>query len=412
MNRDFRFFWTGQVTSTFGSAFTVVALPLVAIRRLGASPAKMGLLVAAGTLPLLLFGLVLGMWVDRLSRRRPCLIGCELLAAATIACVAAGAVSGWLTIWGLGIAQFVLGLLSVITESAYFVHLRSLVRDDKGVVRARARLQGGEHAGAVLGRALAGPAAAVAAVIPFAIDCASYLLSAVSLLLIRAPERRRPATHGRPSGWRELVAGLAVIYREGFLRRMMPFVVGQQIVAGMTVALCGPFVLKVLKVPTSMYGLVFVFLGLAAVAGSAAAGRLAGRVDPRGLTVLAYAGVALSSMLLPFAGGALPVAMGLAAIGIGLPSFFGALANVGVTGFITVAVSEEKLGRTGVGLQLLSGAGLLAGAMAGGLAAQQFGIRPTLWLAAGISAATLLLLPPLLKERGREAEMQDSLSLA
>src|ERR1700733_12273825 len=150
MNRDFRFFWTGQVTSAFGSAFTAVALPLVAVRWLGASPAQLGLLVAAGTVPLLLFGLLLGMLVDRLPRRRPCLIACDFLGAATLACVAAGAAAGWLTLWGLAIAQFVLGLTGVITESAYFVHLRSLV-EENDVVRARARLQGGQHTGVVLG---------------------------------------------------------------------------------------------------------------------------------------------------------------------------------------------------------------------------------------------------------------------
>lgn len=401
MKRDFRVFWAGQVTSAFGSAFTTVALPLVAVRWLDASPAQMGLLVAIASLPLLLFGLLIATWIDRLPRRRPLLVGCDLVAAATLASLFAGCAAGRLTLVVLAVAVFVLGLVGVTAESAYFVHLRSLVRDEH-VVHARARLQGGEQAAAVLARVLAGPTAAVSAALPFALDCLSCVVSAVSLLLIRESEPRRRPTAGGPPDWREVAAGLTVLYREGFFRRMTPFFVGQQLVAGVTLALSAPFLLKVLEIPTWGYGSVFVFLGVASVTGSTVAARLAHRVDPRRLAVLAYLGAAMATMLLPFAGGAMPIAIVLAALGIGLPYFFGAIANVGLTGFITVTVEEQKLGRAGVGLQVVSAAALVAGSLGGGLAAAQIGVRSTLWLAATLSAVTLIVLRPLLRTHGRQ----------
>ena len=69
-------FWAAQSTSTIGSQFTAVALPLLAAFSLGASPMAFGVLAAAAGLPHLLFGLFAGAWVDRL-RRRPVMIAAE-----------------------------------------------------------------------------------------------------------------------------------------------------------------------------------------------------------------------------------------------------------------------------------------------------------------------------------------------
>ena len=119
-------------------------------------------------------------------------------------------------------------------------------------------------------------------------------------------------------------------------------------------------------------------------------------MDARRLAVSAYLGVALATLLLPFAGGSLPVATAVAAAGIGLPYFFGAIANVGLTAYVTTNVDEDKLGRVAIGLQVVAGAALILGSVAGGLIAEQIGVRSTLWVAAALSAPTLAILRPLL----------------
>src|SRR5438034_1194768 len=69
--------WIGQSVSQFGNQFTGLALQFLALKTLLASPAQMGLLGAMGTLPFLLIGLLVGVWVDR-HRRRPILIAGDL----------------------------------------------------------------------------------------------------------------------------------------------------------------------------------------------------------------------------------------------------------------------------------------------------------------------------------------------
>ena len=61
--------WMGQTISLFGSAITTLALPLTAISILHASAQQMGFLFALSQTPPLLFGLIVGAWVDRIHRR-------------------------------------------------------------------------------------------------------------------------------------------------------------------------------------------------------------------------------------------------------------------------------------------------------------------------------------------------------
>ena len=67
-HRDFLKLWAGQAISELGTYVTLTALPFTAALVLHATSAQMGLLVFAGGVPTL-FGLVAGVWVDRLRRR-------------------------------------------------------------------------------------------------------------------------------------------------------------------------------------------------------------------------------------------------------------------------------------------------------------------------------------------------------
>src|SRR5829696_9635355 len=77
---DFRRLWAAQSASLFGSEITALALPLMAVLLLDASPGQMGALAAAGTAPFLLCSLLAGVWVDR-RRRRPVLIAADIVQA-------------------------------------------------------------------------------------------------------------------------------------------------------------------------------------------------------------------------------------------------------------------------------------------------------------------------------------------
>ena len=69
-SRPFRRLWTGSAVSLFGSEISELALPLLALVTLAASPGELGVLRAAQFLPFLLATVAIGVLVDRRRRCR------------------------------------------------------------------------------------------------------------------------------------------------------------------------------------------------------------------------------------------------------------------------------------------------------------------------------------------------------
>src|SRR3990170_883681 len=73
----FRRFWSAQTASELGDRISELALPLIAITVLDASPGQVGLLTAAVWLPNLL-SLFIGAWVDQRRHKRALMVGADL----------------------------------------------------------------------------------------------------------------------------------------------------------------------------------------------------------------------------------------------------------------------------------------------------------------------------------------------
>src|SRR2546421_9926722 len=144
-HRDFQRLWGGQTVSLLGTEATQLALPLAAILTLHASPFEVAVLTAVEVVPLILFGLPAGVWVDRL-RRRPLLI----------------------------------------------VYVPTLVGRAR-IAESNAKLEGSRSAMHVVGPGIAGLlVGALKAPVAIAVDAASFLVSAVSLLLVGTKEAAPP----------------------------------------------------------------------------------------------------------------------------------------------------------------------------------------------------------------------------
>src|SRR5918997_1928683 len=103
---DFRRLWAAQSASLFGSEITALALPLMAVLLLDASPVQMGLLAAAGTAPFLLCSLPAGGWVDP-RQRRPVLIVADIARAGLLLSIPLTAWLGILRIEQLSAEAFI-----------------------------------------------------------------------------------------------------------------------------------------------------------------------------------------------------------------------------------------------------------------------------------------------------------------
>src|SRR5512133_681865 len=122
--------WAGQAVSELGSTVTRDALPLLAVLTLGASPFEMGVLSALGGLPVIVFGIFAGVWVDRL-RRRPLMIGADLGRALLLGIIPLSAALGLLRIELVYGIVILAGLLGVFFNTAYRAYLPALVERDR-----------------------------------------------------------------------------------------------------------------------------------------------------------------------------------------------------------------------------------------------------------------------------------------
>ena len=85
LSNEFWKFWLGQTISNLGTSFTQFALPLLVFKLTG-SALNLAITSAATFLPYLLFGLVIGAWVDRVDRKR-LMIATDIARAAVIASI-------------------------------------------------------------------------------------------------------------------------------------------------------------------------------------------------------------------------------------------------------------------------------------------------------------------------------------
>jgi MFS family permease len=264
---DFARFWAGDAVSQLGTQFTAVALPLLAVVTLNASPLALGLLAAAAGLPHLLFGLLAGAWIDRV-RRRPLMIAADLGRAGLLLTVPVAAWLGALSVELLIAVAFLVETLTVFFDIAYLTYVPTLVAR-AALVEANSRLEATASGARVVGPALAGTAVRwLGGPLTMLVDSASYLASAAFLWRIRmpepAPQRPADATGLLP----EIGQGLQVVWRSPVLRALT--------VSSATVNLSGFLFLSIyvlymtrdLGLGAEAVGLVFAAGGCGALLGS------------------------------------------------------------------------------------------------------------------------------------------------
>src|SRR5215216_3034102 len=183
LSGDFGRFLLGQTISNLGSSFTFFALPLLGFKLTG-SPINLGITTAAEFVPYLLFGLVIGAWVDRVDRKR-LMIATDLARAAVIATIPLLAAADALSVGWVYAVAFCNATLTIAFDAAEFAAIPSLVPSGDDLVTANGRVQASYSAAQIAGPLLAG---ALITVVPvqqvFWVDAASFLLSAGMLALI------------------------------------------------------------------------------------------------------------------------------------------------------------------------------------------------------------------------------------
>ncbi|WP_344876078.1 MFS transporter [Nonomuraea antimicrobica] len=396
-NPGFRLFFAADTASQIGSNVALVALPLVAVMALGASPFETGLVVVAERAAYLLVSLPAGVWVDRL-RRRPIMMVADLARAVLLASIPLAWWVGALTMAQLYVVALVTGLATVFFDIAYQSYLPSLVGRDL-LVDGNSKLEvvrsGAEVSGPMLGGWLVQFITAPLTVLATA---AGYLLSAVFLGRIRVPESV-PGPTARRGLFEEIGEGLRFVATHPILRMIVLCMGIANFSASMLLSVQAIFMVREVGVSPGLYGTLMAAGALGGLAAVVLVRPLTRRIGSARLIWVALLVAAPGSLLIPLTEPGWRV--WLFAVGLFVDVLGVVMYSISQVSFRQATTPADLLGRMNATIRVVAFGALPLGALAGGLIGEVFGVRTAVWAGAVGSALCVipLLCSPLVRMR-------------
>lgn len=216
---NFLKFWSAETISSFGNAISDIALPLVAIITLGAGAREMSILRALDNAPILLFGLFIGVWIDRV-RQQPLMIATQLSRGILLATIPVATFAGVLRIELLYCISFLSGMLSAILTLATTTFLPSLISHED-LVEGNAKLSVSQSATKIVGPGFAGLLVErISAPFTVALNVFSCLIAGACLVFVRSEQSVQIRSQQAQGIWHEIREGLRAIFLHPILSAM------------------------------------------------------------------------------------------------------------------------------------------------------------------------------------------------
>jgi MFS family permease len=400
-DRQFRTFWSAQGVSEFGDRITELALPLIAVTLLDASPTQVGLLTAAVWLPNLA-SLFIGTWVDQRRDKRPLMIAADLFRMVVLLSLPAAYWLDLLTLGQLYGIAILAGTAHVVFNTAYASFYVRLVAKDH-FLEANSKLSAtrsisfmaGPAAGGLLIQWLTAPVAIL-------IDAASFLFSAIQIRRLTTPVvEPELATE---SLLRRARAGMGYLLRHPYLRASLGCATTVNFFNLIGSALLILYASRNLELSPGTIGLAF---------GIGASGGLLGAFAAAPLTRLIGAGrlIAIGAVVFPAAIAIAALASGpvlVRAGALGLAEFVAAFAvmcfDIPLNAVQAAVTHDTMRSRVSGAFSSINYGVRPLGAVVGGLLGTWIGVRETLLIssAGGLLAVLWLLRSPIIHVRGVE----------
>jgi MFS family permease len=392
--REFRRLFGARTVSFVGTAFANVALAF-AVLALTGSKADLGYVLAARTVPMVVFMLVGGIWADRLPRHYV-MVASNLLSGISQAAIALLLYLGHAQIWQLAALAAVNGASSAFFFPASAGIVPQTVPEPL-LQQANAVLRLGRNGSVIFGSALAGLiVAATSPTTGIAVDAASFLIAAWLTAAMRLPAslkmEKSTFLEDLALGWHEFAS------RAWLWTMVLQFSIVNAVEQGAEGVL-GPAVAKEHYHGAAGWGLIASAQAIGLVVG----GLMFLRARPQRMLLIATLGITLTCPFLFGLAIPLPLVSVLVlafAAGLGIETF-------GVLWDTTMQqeIPQDRLSRVYSYDQLGSFALIPVGLAIAGPVAEAVGTRTTL-VAAGLlslgATLTVLAVPEVRRLRRRE----------
>lgn len=385
-HRDFRLLLFGQTTSQFGAQVSGVAIPLLAVLDLHATPFELGLVTASSTLAFALIGLQAGVWLDRM-RRRPVLVASDVARALLLATIPLAAMFGVLTIVQLIVVSVLTGFARVFFDVGYQSYVPAVIGKDH-VLAGNSAMETLRSSGQVVGPGIGGAlVTAVGAASVVFIQSVTFAVSAGSLLAIRRREPAITADHDRPSLHSQILEGLRFVGRNSVLLASAIASAAANVSFAIASAVTFIFMSRTLHLSPALIGLIVAAGSVTVMLGAImtpALSRVAGSARIIWLSLLVTGPLTLLTPLAQPGWSVLLVVVGIAAGEFGQIVY--SVTNVSLRQRLC---PDRMLARVNATMRFLIMGLFPLGALVGGGLGELIGLRGTLVVAGGI----LLLCP-------------------
>lgn len=375
-NHNFTLLFGGSSISAIGDQFTLVALPWLVLKLTG-NPAALGVVLAVMAFPRAAFMLVGGAVVDRLSPRLV-LLEARTVNAACIVILTVLVLTGAIHMWMVYLLALGIGLSTAFAYPAGSAMLPQLVEPQQ-LPAANALFMGMRQLALVVGPVLAGFVIALGAHsvsaqhlpdargmgLAFSIDAASFVVSLISLLMIRIRGDIQPAA---ASGGvlASVAVGIRSVWADLPLRAFVLYIAIVSVFVGGPIQVGLPVLADTrLNMGAASLGILMTANGVGMLLGSFLSGLGARLMRGRlGLMILSFdalSGLALAGLTLvhtTYTGAALLVCVGL----------LGGIVQISIFTWIQQRVRQEMMGRTmSILIFTFMGLGPISAAVAGAL---------------------------------------------
>lgn len=381
-HRDFLKLWAGQSVSDFGSLVGRIALPMMVVLLLHATPMQVSFLRTMEVAPGLVAGLFAGVWADRV-RRLPIMLTADLGRALLTAVIPLLFVLGSLTMGYVYAVAFGLSILTVFFDVAYRSYLPSLV-EPNDLVEANSKLAATASVAEITGFGIAGVLVQVlTAPITILLDALSFVVSAVSLALIRTRERVAPTGEHERSTWREIQEGFAALAGHPLLRVLAGASGIENLFGNIIGTVIMIFVLEELKLSPALSSGLFALGGVSSLVGATLATPFVRRLGLGRALVAGSLAANLSTFFLALAGGPLWLVFVMLAAQQLLGDGGHTMVAIQTTSLRQAVTPHRLLGRVNATLQVANWTFMLLGTLLGGVLGEVIGVRGALLVAAG-----------------------------